>query len=105
MPHALSSNLSAGRDGAERGRPGGDLDPPGWADSIVASFDEILPIGGVAHLAELDTEDLRLAEERMEAVERELSEARALLHGRIDQLSAALVDRYRDGAPVDDLLR
>ncbi|MFI5044197.1 MAG: hypothetical protein ACHQDC_05350 [Acidimicrobiales bacterium] len=106
LPHALSSNLrSSGRDSQERGRPGGDLEPPAWADSIVASFDEVLPIRGVQDLAALGTEDLRLADERMEAIERELSEARTLLHDRIDQLSAALVDRYRGGAPVDDLLR
>lgn len=85
-------------------RPTRDLEPPDWADELVAELEEIVPAGRLAGLHELDVDTLADAAQRISTLEHELSQARSLLHERIDRVQAELISRYREGAGVEDLL-
>lgn len=100
----LPTALAAHGRGPGLPRPPQDLEPPAWADRIVAELDELLPPGELGRLSELGDDDLLRAAERIGALERELSEARHELHRRIDRIQEELIGRYRAGASVDDLL-
>lgn len=97
----LSDALAGPGRGAGLPRPLPSLEPPAWADELVAEVDRGLPVvvddGTPEH-------ELRSAIEELRAAESSLSEARHGLHGSIDLIQDELVARYRDGAPVDDLL-
>lgn len=100
----LPAALAAHTRGPGMPRPPQDLEPPDWADDIVAELDELLTPLQLARLAELDDDTLMTGAQRIGALEQELSDARRFLHGRIDRIQEELVGRYRSGAPVDDLL-
>jgi hypothetical protein len=100
----LPGALAAHTRGPGMPRPPQDLEPPAWADEIVAEIDTVLTPGQLAHLADVDDTDLIGAAERIGTLEREISDARRELHARIDRIQDELVGRYRAGASVDDLL-
>ncbi|MFV0317995.1 MAG: hypothetical protein ACK5O2_13675 [Microthrixaceae bacterium] len=100
MPEALGNHIS----GPGLPRPTRDLEPPDWADSLVAELDEFIGPAQMGALHEVDVATLTTAARRTSTLEHEISEARASLHGRIDRVQAELIERYRDGAAVDDLL-
>jgi hypothetical protein len=98
LPDALASRTR----GEGLPRPMRDLEPPPWADDLVARLDTSRPTGD---LAAADTAELLLALDDLGAAEREVSDARREVHRRIDAIQDELVGRYRSGASVDDLLR
>lgn len=100
----LPKALAAHTRGPGMPRPPQDLEPPDWADEIVAELDELLTPLQIARLTELDDDTLMTGAERIGQLEQELSDARRFLHSRIDRIQEELVGRYRRGAPVDDLL-
>ncbi len=105
LVHRLPTALAAHTRGPGLPRPGQDLEPPAWADDIVADLDRLLTPSQVGHLMDLDDADLLGAAEEIAALERDLSASRHELHERIDRVQAEIVGRYRSGASVDDLLR
>lgn len=100
LPQALAAHTR----GPGMPRPPQDLEPPEWADDVVAELDELLTPTQLANLGDLDDASLLAAADRIGGLEQELSEARRFLHGRIDRIQEELVGRYRSGASVDDLL-
>lgn len=101
MPETLSTHIS----GPGLPRPTrDDLEPPDWADDLVAELDDILGPSQLATLQEVDLDTLADSAQLTSTLEHELSEARSTLHRRIDRVQAELIARYRDGAGVDDLL-
>lgn len=86
-------------------RPPAELEPPDWADEILAEVDEYLTPSEMADLPSIGDVELSTAVERIAAVERALSDTRRGMHVRIDRIQEELVGRYRAGASVDDLLR
>ena len=105
LVHRLPTALAAHTRGPGLPRPGQDLEPPAWADEIVADLDRLLTPAQLSHLSELDDAQLLAAAESIADLERGLSASRQDLHRRIDRVQAELVGRYRSGASVDDLLR
>jgi len=101
---SISETLSTHISGPGLPRPTRDLEPPDWADELVAELDDIMGPSQLAALHDVDLETLADAAERTSTLEHELSEARGTLHKRIDRVQAELIARYRDGAGVDDLL-
>lgn len=101
----LPDALAAHSRGPGLPRPMPDLEPPAWADELLAEADEALPPTALARLAELPDSELDTAAGSLGDLERELSAARSELHRIIDRVQDELVGRYRSGAPVDDLLR
>lgn len=100
LPEALAAHTR----GPGLPRPVRDLEPPAWADELIAELDEMIPVGDMADLAAMDESDVVAAVARIGEFERELSTHRNELHRRIDRVQDELVGRYRDGAAVDDLL-
>lgn len=102
---ALIERLSDALAGHGRGsglpRPLPSLEPPAWADELVADVDRGLPV-----VIDDSTPEVALqsAIEELGSAESALSGARHDLHRSIDRVQDELVSRYRDGAPVDDLL-
>jgi len=86
-------------------RPMPDLEPPAWADDLLAGADMGLSTSQMAGLSELDESELERAAVALGSLERELSDARHQMHRGIDRVQDELVGRYRSGATVDDLLR
>jgi hypothetical protein len=101
LPDALAAHTRG--PGLPRRLP--DLEPPAWADELLAGADSVLAPSRLARLAELDESELDAAALTLGDLERELSAARHEVHRRIDRVQDELVGRYRSGAPVDDLLR
>jgi RsiG-like len=104
LVHRLPSALASHTRGPGLPRPQGDLEPPEWADEIVAELDRILTPTQLGQLSAIDDGDLLAVAEQMGALERRLSDSRRDLHRRIDRIQDELVGRYRSGASVDDLL-
>lgn len=100
LPDALASNVR----GPGLPRPTRELEPPAWADRLLADLDEAVSPSTMAELEHTDTERLAEMIEQVSVLERELSAARTTLHVRIDRLQEELISRYRAGAKVDDLL-
>lgn len=98
LPEALARNTRS--SGLPRPIP--RMEPPDWAVQWMADLDATIPIA----VGE-DTPESELvgAFERLSDAEMKLSSGRRVLHSRIDRLQSELVRRYRDGAPVDDLLQ
>ncbi len=101
----LPDALAAHSRGPGLPRPMPDLEPPAWADGLLAGADQALPPASLARLAELSDAELDAAAGGLADLERELSAARSELHRSIDRVQDELVGRYRSGATVDDLLR
>lgn len=101
----LTGALAEHTRGSGLPRPPAELEPPEWAHEIIAEADEYLTPGQFSDLAVVGDGELSDSIERMAEMERTLSATRRELHGRIDRVQAELVDRYRSGASVDDLLR
>lgn len=101
LPDALAAHTRG--PGLPRRMP--DLEPPAWADDLLAGADGALAPARLARLTELDEAELDAAAAALGGLERELSAARHDVHRRIDRVQDELVGRYRSGAPVDDLLR
>jgi len=102
--HRLPSALAAHTRGPGLPRPGQDLDPPAWADDIVAELDSILGPALLGELSNVPDGELRAAASSIADLERRLSAARQDIHARIDRVQDEIVSRYRAGASVDDLL-
>lgn len=100
LPDALAAHLR----GPGLPRPTRELEPPAWADDILAELDDLLPPADLGELDAVPDDQLMAAAEHIGALEREVSEARHRLHERIDRVQDELVGRYRAGASVDDLL-
>lgn len=100
----LPDALAAHTRGPGLPRPMPDLDPPAWADDLLAQLDEIAPSSRLALPGDLSDEELASLSVRMADDERELSKLRHELHRGIDRVQDELVGRYRSGASVDDLL-
>lgn len=101
----LPDALAAHSRGPGLPRPMPDLEPPVWADDLLAGADAALPPSALSGLGELSDQDLDRAAGELGAIERDLSGARHELHRSIDRVQDELVGRYRSGVPVDDLLR
>lgn len=104
LVHRLPSALASHTRGPGLPRPGQDLDPPGWADGIVAELDSVLGPAALGQLSAVPAEELVGAVAAIADLERRLSEARQDVHRRIDRIQDEIVSRYRAGASVDDLL-
>ncbi len=100
MATTLGNNIA----GPGLPRPTRDLDPPDWADDLVAELDDIMGPAQLASIRTIDLDDLADSAQEVSTLEHELSQARNILHKRIDRVQAELISRYRDGAAVDDLL-
>jgi hypothetical protein len=89
---------------------GGPPRPPRPADDfsdhpLAVRLDELCARHGATDVAELNDDELATFAEHLAEFERARSDERRELFGRIDELSAELVRRYRDGeASVDGLL-
>ncbi len=101
----LPDALAAHSRGPGLPRPMPDLEPPAWADDLLAGADAAMPPGALTRLSELSDDELGATASALGDLERELSAARNELHGIIDRVQDELVGRYRSGATVDDLLR
>ena len=101
----LPDALAAHTRGPGLPRPVRDIDPPDWADGIVAELDEILTPSELGELSDLGEDRLRSAAARIGDLERELSVARHEMHRRIDRVQDEHVGRYRSAPTLDDLLR
>lgn len=101
----LSGALAEHTRGTGLPRPPAELEPPEWAYQVIDEADEYLTPGQFADLEQVDDVDLSQSIDRIAEMERTLSATRRDLHTRIDRVQAELVDRYRAGASVDDLLR
>lgn len=101
LPEALATNTR----GPGLPRPAMALDPPEWTDELLAQVDHIVAPSQLASLDELDGDELARALAAAVDSERSLSAARQELHRRADRVQDALVERYRSGASVDDLLQ
>lgn len=104
LVQTMSATLGTHISGPGLPRPTRDLEPPDWADELVAELDDIMSPSQLAALHEVDLDTLADAAQRTSTLEHELSQARASMHKRIDRVQAELIARYRDGAGVDDLL-
>ncbi len=100
----LPSALAAGTRAAGLPRPPQDLEPPEWVDALVAELDTIVGPAELGRLGELDADRLRGVTDGLAGVEQAVSAARREVHARIDVVQGELVERYRAGASVDDLL-
>lgn len=105
LVHRLPTALAAHTRGPGLPRPGQELDPPGWADGIVAELDSILGPVALGELSSVPDGELLGAAGAIADLERRISAARQDVHRRIDRVQDEIVSRYRAGASVDDLLR
>lgn len=101
LPEALATNTR----GPGLPRPALALDPPAWTDELLARVDHIVAPSQLASLDQLDVDELASALAAAVSSERSLSTTRQELHRRADRVQGALVERYRGGASVDDLLQ
>lgn len=97
---------------ADHGRPPGfgqaprGLRLPDIHDDLEAVVDGIVAPGLLADMAAISDDDLTSIVERLEALERDVSDVRRQLHLQIDRLQAEVTRRYRSGeASVDSLLQ
>ncbi|MFM7509171.1 MAG: hypothetical protein ACKO5A_06440 [Actinomycetota bacterium] len=100
----LLTALAAGTRSSNLPRPPQELEPPGWVDALLVDLDAIVGPTDLGRLSELDAARLNVVTEELASIERQVSSARREVHERIDRLQAELVERYRSGASVDDLL-
>lgn len=105
MVTKLAGAMAEHSRGSGMPRPPAELEPPEWAHRIIEELDEVLTPNQIADLGSLSDDELTEAVANVARIEETLSTARRGLHGRIDRVQAELVDRYRSGASVDDLLR
>jgi hypothetical protein len=95
----LGNHLSGGP--ARPPRPAMDAS----SSELALEFEELCARLGIDAVDELDDAELEQLRAQLDHFEHERSHERRELFGRIDQLSAELVRRYRDGeADVDGLL-
>jgi hypothetical protein len=106
---SLLTRLPEALAGHSRGpglpRPMPDLEPPAWADSLLTDADAVLPPSALTDLDEVADDRLEAAAAELGELEQQLSQSRHELHRVIDRVQDEVVGRYRNGAPVDDLLR
>jgi hypothetical protein len=108
----LVEELKRGRILADRGRSGGlgrlpkAMEPAredGW---ITRELDEILDSGRASSLPEIPEDELHTIAVKLIELERKVSDRRAALHDRTNELQAEIVRRYKSGAAsVDSLLK
>ena len=108
---ALIEQLKSGKILRDRERPAGygrlvarmdAVDENGW---IGQEMEQALPAGRLSELPELSDDEVANFADALAALERKVSERRARLHERTDELQAELVRRYKTGeATVDSLL-
>lgn len=104
LVHRLPTALAAHTRGPGLPRPSQVLDPPAWADGIIAELDAILGPVALGELSTLTSVDLSAAVQEVADLEQRISAARQDVHRRIDRVQGEIVARYRAGASVDDLL-
>lgn len=104
LVHRLPNALAAHTRGPGLPRPSQELDPPSWADEIVAEADRRLGPAALAVLSEISEPELLDAVGSLAQLEREVSGARRDVHTRLDRVQDEIVARYQAGASVDDLL-
>lgn len=100
LPGALAEHTR----GSGLPRPPSELEPPEWAYEILDEADRYLTPTQLADLELVSDTDLSESIDRIAEIERTLSATRRQLHARIDRVQEELVERYRAGASVDDLL-
>ncbi len=79
---------------------------PGAVDPrLVEQMATAAPDAVVAHVTEINDDDLAHAAQQLLALEHEVSQQRRACHDALDRLKAEVVERYRSGeASVDSLL-
>ncbi|MDQ4132015.1 MAG: aerial mycelium formation protein [Actinomycetota bacterium] len=92
LPEILADNVH----GARHERLVANLHPPD-IDEVTAEIDAKAGTGALGSLSELSDDDLRALHDRLSSFDREVSDQRRALFGRIDSLSAELTRRYKDG--------
>lgn len=109
---ALVEQLKEGQVLSDRTRPGGlgrlprSFEPPDRDGWISRDLDDILDAERLWSLPELDDDELAELAIRLIELERKVSDRRALLHDRTNELQAEIVRRYKSGlANVDEALR
>lgn len=100
----LATALAEHSRGSGLPRPPAELEPPEWAHEIIAEADEYLTPTQFADMESVTDAELAESIDQIAEMERTLSTTRRQLHTRIDRVQDELVDRYRAGASVDDLL-
>lgn len=104
LVHRLPSALAAHTRGPGLPRPNPELEPPSWADDLVADVDRVLGPAALGDLTDMSDGALADAAASIAVDEREVSAVRHEVHRRIDRVQDEIVSRYRAGASVDDLL-
>lgn len=104
LVHRLPTALASHTRGPGLPRPVQDMEPPAWADDIVAESDRRLGAPAVADLASVPEIDLIDAMGAIAELERDVSDARRTVQQRMDRVQDEIVARYQAGASVDDLL-
>lgn len=104
LVETMSETMGKHISGPGLPRPTRELEPPEWADDLLGELEDIMGPAELSRLREIDLDDLADAAQRTSTFEHELSAARGVLHKRIDKVQAELIDRYRRGAGVEDLL-
>lgn len=104
LVHRLPTALASHTRGPGLPRPAQDMEPPAWADDIVAESDRRLGAPAVADLASVPEIDLIDAMGAIAELERDVSDARRIVQQRMDRVQDEIVARYQAGASVDDLL-
>ena len=66
-------------------------------DDLTTELDSVAPAGALAALEELSDAEVAALAERLATFEREVSDRRRALFGRIDALGAELTRRYKSG--------
>lgn len=100
----LPDALAAKNRGPGLPRPALSLEPPEWTHDLLAQVDRSVAPNHLADLEEVDADVLVAALSAAADWEQRLSAARHELHRRADRVQDALVERYRSGASIDDLL-
>jgi hypothetical protein len=91
LPEILSENVHAGGTGR---LPSGLIHPD---DDLTAELDRAVPVDTLANLPDLSDDAVSQLAARLRELERQVSDARRELFGRIDALHAELVRRYGAG--------
>jgi hypothetical protein len=98
LPHLLSEHVIGGSTGRLPGLPA-PADP-----AITDELDAVCDATRLAHLPELDDDDVAGLVTDLCALEEIVSARRRLVFGRLDALAAELTRRYRTGAASVDAL-
>lgn len=105
LVHDLPGILSEGGHTGVSGRLAAVLDPGEVDIRLAERMSDAAPDSLLTGLTEASDDELTTAQERLAALEHDVSQQRRACHVALDRLGAEMVRRYRDGeANIDTLL-